>query len=120
MARTYDIVQRETSDGTRRIHVAGDVDLSAHDELLQAILNALAPGVRELVIDLGKVTFFDSGAVGVLVAGHNAAKRAECRYRVVDPPDLVRRVLRTTGILDLLSGTTAPAPAGGPGHRQSA
>jgi anti-anti-sigma factor len=114
--RAHDIVQRSISAGVQRIHVAGDVDLSAHDELLQAILNALAPGVTELIIDLSDVTFFDSGAVGVLVAGHNAARRAGCAYRVVEPPDLVRRVLRTTGILDLLAGG-----GGGAAHqRQSA
>ncbi|MGH3729796.1 MAG: STAS domain-containing protein [Micromonosporaceae bacterium] len=115
MARAYEIVQHAAGNGTSRIHVAGDVDLSAHDELLSVILAAVNAGVTELVIDLGAVTFFDSGAVGVLVAGHNAARRAECAYKVVDPPSLVRRVLRTTGILELLAdGDT------GPGHLRTA
>ncbi|MQA26844.1 MAG: anti-sigma factor antagonist [Micromonosporaceae bacterium] len=109
MARTYEIVRNPTNDGVRGIHVAGDVDLSSHDELLQTILDTIEPGVTELVIDLSDVTFFDSGALGVLVAGHNAARRADCAYRIVNPPDLVRRVLRTTGILDLLAGGPAPA-----------
>jgi anti-sigma B factor antagonist len=106
MARAYEIVQRIADDGVPRIQVSGDVDISAHDELLSVILATIRTGVTELVIDLSAVTFFDSGAVGVLVAGHNAARQAGCRYRVVDPPSLVRLVLHTTGILDLLTGGT--------------
>ncbi|MGH3662714.1 MAG: STAS domain-containing protein [Micromonosporaceae bacterium] len=113
MLRRYEISQAAARDGVWRVAVSGDVDLSAHDELLQAILSAVAAGAAKVIVDLGDVTFFDSGAVGVLIAGRNAAKRAECGYRVVDPPSLVRRVLRTTGILDLL--TSDPGD-----HRQTA
>ncbi|MGH3645953.1 MAG: STAS domain-containing protein [Micromonosporaceae bacterium] len=113
MDPTCKISQVVTGDRSRRLVIAGDVDLAAHDELCRTILAAIDSGVGHLVVDLRQVTFFDSGAVGVLVAGHNAARRAGCTYQVVDPPDLVRRVLRANGILQLLVAGQDPAKAAG-------
>lgn len=121
MSASHQIRRRPSDSGVLRIAVSGDIDIAAHDELLQAILSSLHVGVSELVIDLERVTFFDSGAVGVLVAGSNAARRAGCGYRIVNPPTVVHRVLETNGILHLLTAvgprpsTTSPTgPAGAP------
>ena len=108
----YEINRHPADDGTLRLVLVGEIDVAAHDELHQAIMAAVDSGVREVVIDLHGVTFFDSGAVGVLVAGHSAARRAGCPYRLVEPPELVRRVLETNGILHLLTdGQQGGSPA---------
>ncbi|MGY0230678.1 STAS domain-containing protein [Longispora urticae] len=44
----------------------GRVDLSGHDCLLRAILDAIAtPGANEVIVDLADVTFMDSTGIGV-------------------------------------------------------
>ncbi|MGH3712709.1 MAG: STAS domain-containing protein [Micromonosporaceae bacterium] len=110
MNTTCRIVPR-SGDGVLRIAVSGELDLAAHDELFQAIASSHSDGVTELVIDLDQVTFIDSGAVGVLVAGRNAAHRVGHGYRVVNPSPMVRRVLETNGILQLLNTTSSPPPS---------
>ncbi|MGH3712342.1 MAG: STAS domain-containing protein [Micromonosporaceae bacterium] len=88
-----------------RISLSGEIDIATHDELFDSIMTPLRhAGTLELVIDLHGVSFLDSGAVGILVAGHNAATQAECAYHILDPPEPVRRVLQRTGVLDLLIG----------------
>lgn len=113
MRRKFRIRQKTAGAGAVRIVVIGEVDLCAHDELYRAILAAVERHVAELVIDLSGVTLFDSGAVGVLVAGRNVARRYGCAYRIDDPPELVRRVLRANGILPLLVGEAVSANTAG-------
>ena len=110
MSRPYQIT-RHSANGVVRLALAGEFDVAGHDDVWHAILGALREDITELVIDLSGVTFFDSGAVGILLAGRNAAGRAGRIYRVIDPPPVVRRVLETNGLLQLLTEPAAPSAA---------
>ncbi|MGH3735033.1 MAG: STAS domain-containing protein [Micromonosporaceae bacterium] len=103
MGRSYKIIPCGSAEGVVCLALSGDIDIAAHDALSEAIFAAVRPGVTVVVVDLARVTFFDSGAVGVLLAGRNAARRADCGFQVRNAPELVHRILRTTGIAHLLT-----------------
>lgn len=64
---TFGIVQRELDDHTSVISVAGELDLSTAPRLKWMLVDALAAGRKQILIDLSLTTFMDSTALGVLV-----------------------------------------------------
>lgn len=95
-----------TASGGLRLALHGEIDLAAHEVLLTEILQAVKSPATEVEIDLGEVSFVDSGGVGVLVNGYHAARAAGCGFRVINARGMVRQVLEITGVLDTLSGVS--------------
>jgi anti-sigma B factor antagonist len=54
------------------------------------------------------VTFLDSSGIRTLLNGHTGAGERGVAFRVVNPRDIVRRVLDITGVLDMLTDGTWP------------
>ncbi len=91
--------------GVLRLAVTGEIDLSTSELLVAAVRDAIAVGqIAELVVDLGKVTFLDSTGISALVAGRNLAGERGVAYVVINPHDMVRRVLDVAGVLATLTG----------------
>ncbi|WP_433300222.1 STAS domain-containing protein [Actinoplanes sp. CA-030573] len=100
MADSYKIGQERTADGSATLLcIRGELDITARDDLRDAILAALAHG--DVVIDLGAVAFIDSEALGALIDGYNAARERPAGFRVVNARGLVARVLKVSGALEL-------------------
>ncbi|GIH08835.1 hypothetical protein Rhe02_69020 [Rhizocola hellebori] len=100
----YSMARQPIADGGQtRLVIAGEIDLAAHDTLLAEILQVVNGSATDLVVDLGAVTFVDSGGIGVLVKGFHSASEAGCGYRVVNPQGIVRQVLEITGVFTILS-----------------
>lgn len=64
----FAILRREPDARTSVITAEGDLDLSTAPRLKSMLLDALAGGRTEIVVDLSSVTFMDSTALSVLVA----------------------------------------------------
>ena len=85
--------------------------------MLRQRLDALLEGeVRELTVDLGRVTFLDSAGLCVLAAAHRRALRQDVRMRVLASSRAVIRPLQITGLWELLhaeqvDGTASAIPA---------
>ena len=84
------------------VTAAGEVD-STSAPVLRQELDALLDGdVRELTVDLGRVTFLDSAGLCVLAAAHRRAVRQDVTMRVLASSRAVIRPLQITGLWDLL------------------
>ena len=92
-----------SGSGQTHLVLAGEIDLAAHAPLLAEILHVVNGSATELVVDLGEVTFVDSGGIGVLVKGYHSAAQAGCGYKVVNPQGIVRQVLEITGVFAALT-----------------
>jgi anti-sigma B factor antagonist len=57
----------EHADDIAMLVVGGDVDYDASPQLRERLADRIHAGARRLVLDLSKVTFIDSTAIGVLV-----------------------------------------------------
>ncbi|AHH96294.1 hypothetical protein GCM10010174_77030 [Kutzneria viridogrisea] len=94
-----------TSEGTGavRIAVRGEVDLGTAPELERAVQAVLdRPGVGSVVVDLSGVDFMDSTGLRVLISGLQAAQRRDIAYTVANPSPHLLKVIRVTGIEELL------------------
>jgi anti-sigma B factor antagonist len=88
-------------DGRHLLRLAGAVDLTSRDLVLQAAEEALAaPAVTGLVLDLSEVNFFDSSAIGAVVQIAGNASDAGRSFALRDPSDRVVRVLTIAGLMD--------------------
>jgi anti-anti-sigma factor len=89
------------ADEVCRVALHGEIDADHAEAILAEIRGAIeryAP--RTVTVDLSRVTFIDTSGLGTLVNAMNASRAAGADYRVTQVPDLVRPVLRITGLLE--------------------
>ena len=84
--------------GQAVVTVRGELDLFTAPRLQVALEGACDLGARRLVVDLAKVSFIDSSALGVLIAVGRKLRAAEGSLDLVCEDDHVRRVLELTGL----------------------
>jgi anti-sigma B factor antagonist len=93
------------ADRTATLVVSGDIDLATSPVLERHLANTLAVGdVDNVIIDLSAVQFLDSSGITVLLIGRRRARAANTRFRVRGANKLVEKILRLTGVFDLLCG----------------
>ena len=64
---TFAISRRDLEAGTTVVTVAGELDLASAPNLKWTLNDSISKGARRLVLDMSRVTFIDSTALGVLV-----------------------------------------------------
>lgn len=102
------------SDGTAVLSVRGEVDHSNAGELRDAIRGIVANRRPHTVrVDLGLVTFIDSGAIGALVSAHRECTAEGARLVVANTSPFVFRQLEVTGV-SLLLGAQPTRPESPP------
>ncbi|MEV0900613.1 STAS domain-containing protein [Actinoplanes sp. NPDC049802] len=93
---------RRQADGATVVDVRGSLDAATVDGLRSAVLETLQRDrPRLMIVDLTFVTFMDSMGVGMLVAGHEAARDLGARFLLRNPSEFVHRQLRITGLTSL-------------------
>jgi len=94
----FAISQRELDARTSVLAVAGELDLSSAPSLKWALIDLLAAGRSQVVVDLSQVTFIDSTALGVLV-GLQMRLSAPTRLAIVCANAKVLKILELTGLV---------------------
>ena len=74
----FDIKTEQLSDNAYVISLAGEVDLYTAPEFKQQLLEVIAQGANEVIVDLSSTTFIDSTTLGVLVGGVKAWAERLC------------------------------------------
>jgi anti-anti-sigma factor len=86
-----------------RVSPRGEIDLATCG-LFEAQLDDLwTAGWEHIVVDLRDVAFMDSTGVHVLIAHHRRAAVTGGRFSIIDGTESVSRVLKITGMDQLLS-----------------
>jgi anti-sigma B factor antagonist len=87
---TFGISQRELDSHTSIVSVEGELDLSTAPRLKWMLVDSLAAGQSQLVLDLSLTRFMDSTALGVLV-GVRRKLQGEDRLAIVcAEPDVLK------------------------------
>jgi anti-sigma B factor antagonist len=98
----------ETTATAVLIRIAGEIDLSASEDVAKWIMEAIPEDPpMALEVDLSGVTFLDSTGIRALVLGQQAAGRNGVTMRVTGPQGRVEAVLKITGVYEML---TQPPP----------
>ena len=87
-----------------RLALAGEVDISVADEIRHAAHRLLSvPATRCLEVDLDALTLLDSSGILALVNAYRAAADRGCAFAVTNARGVVKAVLKTTGVFDILT-----------------
>jgi anti-anti-sigma factor len=89
-------------DGGVGLALAGDLDMSATFALEPVLDRVLAGNPRELVLDLEDVSFVDSSGLGLLIATHERASRADVDMAITGAGPEIQRVFRVAGLEGVL------------------
>lgn len=91
------ISQREIAQDTTVLSIEGDLDLASAPSLKWALADLQSGGRRHVVVDLSKVSFIDSTALGVLVGAQRAMDQG-VRLAVACDEENVLRIFELTGL----------------------
>lgn len=84
------------SGGIAVVTLAGRLDLVSAANAKQAFASTVTEGHRNLVVDLGHVSFVDSSGLGALIGGLKAARQSGGDLRLANPSEQVNLILKLT------------------------
>ncbi len=108
----------ERADATAVVQLPAEVDMSTADELRDELLSLLDSGVAIIIVDMSMTAFCDSAAIAALVMAHKRAATASAELRLAAVSAGVLRVIRLTGVdqlIRLYPTVGAAQPGGAPG-----
>lgn len=91
----------QPKENISRIALDGRLDV-AGTQAAEADFNAAVAASPNVIVDLGKVPFIASLGIRLLVAGAQASTRQGGKMVLMSPDELSRRILKTTGIDQLV------------------
>ncbi|MGI5246118.1 STAS domain-containing protein [Dactylosporangium sp. CA-139066] len=103
-------LQTHRQGARSQVVLTGELDLDSAPSLLTAVVEELAAGANEVIVDLSGLVFIDSSGLGTLVGCWRRAKNAGAALTVANPGEDVRTTLEITGldqILPITSGAVA-------------
>lgn len=92
----------DRADGTVSIRLQGELDMSTAPALGRNLTEALDAMSHAISLDLSGLTFLDSTGIRVLMSAHRRAAGQGCAFILRSPQPSVLRVLKLTGIDQLL------------------
>jgi anti-sigma B factor antagonist len=96
-AVSFLIARRELAHDTSLLSVEGDLDLASAPSLKWALADLQSAESRNVVVDLSRVSFIDSTALGVLV-GAQRSLGSSVRLAIVCNEENVLRIFELTGL----------------------
>jgi anti-sigma B factor antagonist len=100
----------DQEDGQALLAVTGEIDMATAEALFRQATALIDDGARQLVLDLGGVTFCDSLGLAALVRVYRHGTAAGCVLRLTNPHDHVAHVLHISGLDQILEVVPAPSP----------
>jgi anti-sigma B factor antagonist len=94
----FDVKTDKVDDGTYVISLTGEVDLYTAPEFKQQLLNVIAEGGKDVVVDFTNTTFIDSTTLGVLVGGVKRLRAEEGRLSLVCSDRNITKIFEITGL----------------------
>lgn len=93
----FDITMEEAG-GAHIISLQGEVDLYTAPEFKQQLLEAIATGAREVIVDLSNTTFIDSTTLGILVSGVKRLRSIDGNLSLVSTNTDINKIFEITGL----------------------
>jgi anti-sigma B factor antagonist len=94
----FDIKTERLDDKSYVIALAGEVDLYTAPEFKQQLLDVIAQGAKDVVVDLSETTFIDSTTLGVLVGGVKRLRTNDGQLSLVCSDRNITKIFEITGL----------------------
>jgi anti-anti-sigma factor len=98
----------QSADSAIVLAASGELDLRSTPQLEERLEQALDGGSELVILDLRQIEFMDSTGLRVLLSTHQRARERGKRFGLVRGAEQVERVLRLTGVGELLTVVDAP------------
>jgi len=94
----FDINTEQVGNGAYAISLSGEVDLYTAPEFKQQLLDVIAKGAKEVIVDFTNTTFIDSTTLGVLVGGVKRLRTNEGQLSLVCSDRNITKIFEITGL----------------------
>jgi anti-sigma B factor antagonist len=94
----FDINTDRLGDDSYVISLAGEVDLYTAPEFKQQLLEVIAQGGKNVVVDFSSTTFIDSTTLGVLVGGVKRLRTNDGQLTLVCNDRNITKIFEITGL----------------------
>jgi anti-sigma B factor antagonist len=94
----FDVKTDKIDEGTYVISLTGEVDLYTAPEFKQQLLDVIAEGGKDVIVDFSDTTFIDSTTLGVLVGGVKRLRTQEGRLSLVCSDRNITKIFEITGL----------------------
>jgi anti-sigma B factor antagonist len=105
------LASRLGGEGEVHVTLSGELDIATADRALRYVTSIIDRYRLPVAVDLSGLEFCDACGLGALVAMGRHADRAGCPLWLTSPPKLVVRMIRLTGLADMLPILAASPPA---------
>jgi anti-sigma B factor antagonist len=94
----FDIRTEQLDDNSYVIALTGEVDLYTAPEFKQQLLDVIAQGGKDVVVDFSDTTFIDSTTLGVLVGGVKRLRMSDGQLSLVCSDRNITKIFEITGL----------------------
>jgi anti-sigma B factor antagonist len=94
----FDIKTEHLNQDAWVISLAGEVDLYTAPEFKQKLLEVIAGGAKQVVVDFTGTTFIDSTTLGVLVGGVKRLRANDGQLSLVCSDRNITKIFEITGL----------------------
>jgi anti-sigma B factor antagonist len=94
----FEIKTEQVGDDGFVIALAGEVDLYTAPEFKQQLLEVIAQGGRQVIVDFTDTTFIDSTTLGVLVGGVKRLRTNDGQLSLVCSDRNITKIFEITGL----------------------
>jgi anti-sigma B factor antagonist len=94
----FDIRTEQLDDSSYVIALTGEVDLYTAPEFKQQLLDVIAQGGKDVVVDFSDTTFIDSTTLGVLVGGVKRLRMSDGQLSLVCSDRNITKIFEITGL----------------------
>jgi len=94
----FDMKTEQLSETAYVVSLAGEVDLYTAPEFKQQLLEVIAQGGRQVVVDFTNATFIDSTTLGVLVGGVKRLRTNDGQLSLVCSDRNITKIFEITGL----------------------
>src|SRR6201989_1211888 len=94
----FDISTEQLSDDAYVIALSGEVDLYTAPEFKQQLLDVIAKGAKQVVVDFTNTTCIDSTTLGVLVGGVKRLRTNDGQLSLVCSDRNITKIFEITGL----------------------
>jgi anti-sigma B factor antagonist len=94
----FDIKTEQLSDDAYVVSLTGEVDLYTAPELKTQMLEVIADGSMDVIVDFTGTTFIDSTTLGVLVGGVKRLRTNEGQLSLVCSDRNITKIFEITGL----------------------
>src|SRR5438067_7119277 len=94
----FDVQTEKVDESTYVISLSGEGDLYTAPEFKQQLLDVIASGGKDVVVDFSDTTFIDSTTLGVLVGGVKRLRSNDGQLSLVCSDRNITKILEITGL----------------------